>query len=341
MNQGEFELSADPSRYVTLPVQNEAIWRKYQITLDTFWTVYEINIERDKHSLLETFKDKSQRQYLLKVIAFMLIAHNTIVTKELFLDLINHVDIKEASYYFGSQADSKKTHSMMYSLLLDELIETTTYTEQDGLSEDTMAEKKTQLINEVIRLPEVRGLLRWYVENVNLEQDSFTRKMFAFATLQGVIFAVPFMLFSWLEKQYPSKINGLMKSNQLISRDEKLNLSFSCMLFDYIEEEIYPDVAADIIKQAVFHAKSVFIKALPVSTLGLDCDSMSQFIEHSADLILIDTNHERIYKVEKTPFDWVVEPKVELSKQMEVPVLNITANDSTTAQASFDLDDDF
>ena len=285
--QEEFQLSADPSKYVTLPIQNEAIWRKYQITLDTFWTVYEVNIGRDRLDLINLFDDASQREYILKVIAFMLIAHNTIVTKELFLDLINNVDIKEASYYFASQAESKKTHSMMYSLLLDELIGTDTKGEEDK-SEERLTESKAELMKRVSQMPEVRSILRWYVENVNLEQESLSKRMFAFATLQGIVFGAAFMLFNWLEKQFPSKLNGLTKSNSLIWRDEKLNYSFSCMLLEYIDDEFNSDEAESIANQAVILAKNLFLRALPVSKLGMDSQVMGQFLEESAQTLLAE-----------------------------------------------------
>lgn len=326
-NTGEFQISADPSKYVTLPLQNEAIWRKYQLTLDTLWVADEVNIQGDKQAFMQTFTDEKQRRYILKVIGLIWLVHDKILKQDLFLDLINHVDIKEASYYFGSQTDVRRTHKTMYEMLLNEFV---------GTDEEMM-----KLIKELLDAPEVRNLLDWYQKGLNNEVDSFAKRMMSLATLQGITLAVPYMIFAWLEKQHPSKMSGLMKSNQLIWRDEKLNLSFSCMLFDYIDEELDTEQAHEIIEQSVTHAKSIFTNALPTSDLGIDCESMAQFIEHSADTILTDSGHSKIYKIEKTPFDWIVEPIVELSKPADMPYLNTTANDSTTAQASFEIDDDF
>jgi ribonucleotide reductase beta subunit family protein with ferritin-like domain len=321
--QGDLELLvADPSKYVTLPIQNEKLWRKYQTSLDWFWTVYEINLERDKSTVGQL--DEEQRSYMNKVLTFMLICHNTITTKELFLDLVNQVEIKEASYYFSSQADSTKTHRMMYSLILDELIGN--------------GEEKTRTMSEVAQIPHVREALRWYVENVNLENQSFAKRMLAFTTLLGIVFNVVFIMFSWIEKTYPSLMHGLMKSNQLIWRDARLNLSFATILFDYIDDKVDKAEAIEMYKTAAQHAKNIFTKALPVSSLGIECDLMEQFIEHSADSLAIDTIQERIFKVEKTPFDWIVEPKVDMNEST-ANVL-ITANNDE-GLGSFELDGDF
>lgn len=315
-------LVADPSKYVTLPIQNEKLWMKYQTSLGWFWTVYEVNIERDKSTIGQL--NEEQRQYINNVLTFMLICHNTITTKELFLDLVNQVEIKEASYYFSSQADSTKTHRMMYSLLLDELI---------GNGVD-----KTKIMSDVAQIPEVREALRWFVTNINLEDQSFAKRMLTFTTLEGIMFNVAFVMFSWLEKQYPSLMHGLMKSNQLIWRDARLDLSFASILFDHIDDRVDDSEAIEIYKTAVQHAKNIFTKALPVSVLGIDCHLMEQFIEHSADVLASDTVHERVFKVEKTPFDWVVQPKVDLNES-SVNVVFTSNNDE--GLGSFELDGDF
>lgn len=320
------EIIADPSKYVTLPIQNERIWRKYEKSLSWFWTVYEVNYDKDRVDMLEVF-DPEQCEYLQKLLALMALMHNAVVKKELFLDLINQVDIKEASYYFGSQADSKKTHHMMYTLLLDDLTGD--------------ASTKAKIKNEVEGLQEVREALDWYVKAINMEEESFARRMLTFATLQGIFFLVPFVVLSWLENKYPSKLCGLMKSNNLIWRDERLNLSLSCMLLSEIEDEVEDGEVERIIKTAVHHAKSVFTKALPVSKFGFDTNLMGEFIEHSADIILSETNNKKIYHVE-TPFDWTVKPRLELDDK---PVTNVMTTSASTinavGEATFDLDNDF
>lgn len=310
---------ADPSRYVTLPVQHEKIWRKYQKSLDWFWTVHEVYLA-DKEDM-NKFTD-GQRKFIHQVLAFMFVAHHTTINKELFMKLMNQVDIKEASYYLGSQADAKKTHCVMYSMLLDDLL----------------GDKKDELISDIAKMSEVRNTLKWYLENLNSDEQPLSHRLLAFATLQGIVLEVAFVMFGWIQKQYPSmSLPGLYNSNKRIWRDEKLNLSFSLMLFDYIEEELDHQEARNVVKEAVFHAKKLFTEAIPVSMIEMDCDLIGQYIEHSADKLLADIHVEKLYNKE-SPFDWVIEPDME-TNQTKIPDMGtMTAN---FGEANFDVDADF
>lgn len=316
---------ADPSKYVTLPVQYQKIWDKYQTTLDWFWTVYDVYIANDRNDMTKTFNDQ-QSEYILQLLAFMFTSHYTTINKELFMQFMNQVDIKEAAYYFGSQADAKKTHSLMYSMLLDELLR-------------DEPEMKDKIISGVVSIPEVKDFIRWSILNTTSTTKTFTHRLLTFATLQGIIFTVPFVLFNWIQKQHPSVMQGLKNSNDLIWRDEKLNLSFSCMLFEYIDDDLSVEEAHEIVKDAVFHAKNLFSKALPVTKLGMDCDLMEQFIEHSADKVLSDIRVERLYNKE-IPFDWVEEPKTD-TYQSKPQVNNVIDMSASFGEAKFSTDIDF
>lgn len=315
---------ADPSKYVTLPVQHEKIWRKYQTTLDWFWTAHDVYITNDYENMMTIFNGE-QQQYILKLLAFMFSTHCITINKELFMKLMTQVEIKEASYYFGSQADAKKTHSLMYSMLLDELIR--------GDSTE-----RGKLISDVISQPQVRDFLRWSIQSTTSNAKSFAQRLLAFATIQGIIFTGPFVLFKWIQKQHPNMMPGLSNSNDLIWRDEKLNLSLSCMLFEYIDDELTEEEAHDVVREAVLHAKQLFTKVLPVSELGLECDVMEQYIEHSADKILSDIHVARLYNKE-SPFDWVVEPVTE-TYQTKATMNNVDMS-ASFGEAKFSTELDF
>lgn len=320
----DYPISADPSKYVTLPVQHEKIWNKYQVTLDWFWTVYDVYLTSDKDSMKTIFNEE-QTQYILRLLAFMFTTHYTVINKELFMQFMNQADIKEAVYYFGSQADAKKTHSMMYSMILDEL------------SRDEPG-KKDKLIREIASSTDFRDFLRWSVHNTISDTLSFGQRLLSFATLQGVVFTVPFVILNWLQKQHKNFMPGLSHSNRLIWRDEKLNLSFSCLMFEYIEEEMSNEEAHRIIDEAVRHAKKLFTKNMPVSQIGMDCDLIEQFIEHSADGILSAIHATKLYNKE-SPFDWIEEPLMETYQSKSNG--NIMDASLNLGGANFDLEEEF
>lgn len=327
-NDEEYPISGDPSKYVTLPVQNEKIWRKYQATLEFFWTVSDIYLTDDRENMMTTFNEE-QRHYILQLLALMFTTHHTTITKDLFMQLINQVEIKEASYYFGSQADTKKTHCMMYSMLIDELVRGDT-------------EARDKLIRDVVKMPQVQDFIRWSIQSTSSQTKSFAQRLLAFATLQGIVFVGPFVLFNWIQKQHPKMMPGLCTSNEYIWRDEKLNLSLSCLLFEHLENEITEEEAHDIVRDAVNQAKILLTQVFPVSKLGMECELMVQFVEHSADKILSEIRVSKLYNKE-SPFDWVQEPKTE-THHSKAPMNNVVIGHDMSAsfgEAKFSTDLDF
>lgn len=322
----EYPISGDPSKYVTLPVQNEKIWRKYQNTLEWFWTVYDIYLANDKDNMISTF-DEEQRHCILQLLGLMFTTHHTTINKELFMDFMNQVEIKEATYYFGSQADSKKTHCLMYSMLIEEL------TRNDPELD------KTKLVTEILNCEYIRDFLKWSIHNTTSNSYSFSHRLLTFATLQGIIFGVPFLAFKWIHKQNPSKMPGLANSNDLIWRDESLNLSFTCMLFEYLGDDDFTEQEAQrIIKEAVGHAKRIFTQQLPLSKLGLEQELIGQYIEYLADRILSDIGLSKIY-LKESPFDWVEEPKTETFQNKNMN--NVMDFSTSFGEAKFDTEIDF
>lgn len=323
-NADEFPISGDPSKYVTLPVQNEQIWRKYQATLEWFWTAHDVYLANDYEHMIAIF-DEDQQKCLKEILAVMYSIHHLVINKELFMQLMTQVDIKEASYYFGSQADAKKTHSMMYSLILDELIRD--------------EQKKECLLSDIISTPAMRDFLRWAILNTTSSTESFAHRLMAFASVQGIIFAVPFMLFKWIHKQHANKMPGLSTSNQYISRDENLNLSFSCMLFDYIDNDLESDEAKNIIQSAVSYAKELFLNLIPVQKFDLDPSLLAQFIEHSADRVLLEAKMKSLFGKE-SPFDWAEEVVVE-NHNSKIQTHNVIDIAASYGEATFSTDLEF
>lgn len=111
------------------------------------------------------------------------------------------------------------------------------------------------------------------------------------------------------------------------------------MLFEFIDDELAEEESHDIVRDAVMHAKNLLTKALPVSKLGLECEVMGQYIEHSADKILSDIHVAKLYNKE-SPFDWVVEPVTD-TYQSKAPMNNIADLSTSFGEAKFSTDLDF
>ena len=59
--------------------------------------------------------------------------------------------------------------------------------------------------------------------------DSLGKRIYAFSILEGVLFSGAFCALFWLKKR--SLMNGLIYSNELISRDEGLHYEFANLLY--------------------------------------------------------------------------------------------------------------
>lgn len=282
------EISADPSKYVCLPIQNEDLWQRYKMTLDTFWTVHEVDLSHDKKTIARVF-DEDEQNYILQLLGVVFVAHHTVVNKLLFMQLMNEVQIKEAAYFFGSQADTKKTHCNMYSIYLDELL-------------GNNADEKDKLIRKVLAISAVRHLISSSIQATTCEEYSFSQRLIAFASLQGIVFRSIMVLFKWLLKNNLSGLSGLAQMNNKIWQDEGIHLNFSITLFQYIEDNLDEEDAHVIVQNFVQSTKNMF-KVLKPSTVRMENQDMEHFIEFSADKILSDLGMSKLYNKEST-FDW-------------------------------------
>lgn len=277
----EFLLSADPSKYVTLPVEYEDIWLMYQESLDTFWTVYDVHIDRDVEDFEGGKLNGEEREFTLRLLAFLFAYHQAVINKQLFMKFINRTEIKEATYYFGSQADTKKTHRMMYSMMIDQLL-------------GDNVQKRDQLLVDVLKMPAIRQILKWSIMSTTSEDRTFAERLVAFASLQGILLAGPFATIGWIKSKRPGLMPGLCSSNDRISKDEQLNCSFSCLLFKYVEDELTEARAQEIVEEVAHLAIKLLTETLPVSIMGINSALMKQYIEFAADRLLTDLGYSKV-----------------------------------------------
>jgi ribonucleoside-diphosphate reductase beta chain/ribonucleoside-diphosphate reductase subunit M2 len=99
---------------------------------------------------------------------------------------------------------------------------------------------------------------------------------------------------------------GLATSNEFISRDEGLHCQFAVLLHNLLDEDERLDAATitQIIAEAVEIEKDFILEALPVSLIGMNKESMSQYIEFVADHWLEQLDAPKLFNT-KNPFDWM------------------------------------
>ena len=279
-------LSPNEDRFVLFPIEYHSIWEMYKNHMAVFWTAEEIDLGSDL-SDWEKLND-GERHFISHVLAFFA-ASDGIVNENLALRFYNDVQIAEARCFYGFQIAMENIHSETYSLLIDTYIKD--------------PREKDKLFNAVQNLPCVSKKAEWAMRWIKSDK-SFAHRLIAFAAVEGIFFSGSFCAIFWLKKR--GLMPGLATSNEFISRDEGLHCEFACHLHSLLspEEQLDQETITQIVTEAVEIEKEFITDALPASLIGINAQSMTQYIEFVADHWLVTMGCQKFYH-STNPFDWM------------------------------------
>lgn len=323
-------LTPNNKRFVLLPIRYPAVWEFYKQAEASFWTAEEIDLGQD---LVDWKKlNDGERHFISHVLAFFA-ASDGIVNENLCLRFSTEVQIPEARCFYGFQIAIENIHSETYSLLIDTYI--------------SDAFEKDKLFNAIDRVPTVMKKAQWALKWIQ-SQDSFAKRLIAFAAVEGIFFSGSFCAIFWLKKR--GLMPGLTFSNELISRDEGLHRDFAVLLYSMLENQLPAEEIQQLISEAVEIEKEFVTEALPVSLIGMNAKMMSDYIEFVADHLLTTLQLPKIYNTQN-PFDWMelisMQGKTNFFEKrvgdyQKAGVMNSTKDDATIkADSVFSLDEDF
>tara|TARA_Y100001958_G_C21245749_1_gene575646 strand:+ start:4004 stop:4972 length:969 start_codon:yes stop_codon:yes gene_type:complete len=282
---GELLLSEEKSRYVITPIQYGDIFKMYKKAEANFWTAEELDLSKDHDDWKKL--NEEEKYFIENVLAFFA-ASDGIVNQNLGERFLAEVQLLEAKFFYGFQIAVENIHSETYSLLID------TYVKD--------LEKKTKLLNAVETIPSVQKKAQWAIKWINDRESDFSKRVIAFAAVEGIFFSGSFCAIFWLKKR--GLMPGLCHSNELISRDEGLHTEFAILMYHYIKNKLDDSVIQDIIKEAVEIEKEFILESLPCKLIGMNQDMMSQYIEYISDRLLKMLNVSPIYN-SQNPFEWM------------------------------------
>jgi ribonucleoside-diphosphate reductase beta chain len=276
-------LAENPNRFVLFPIQNPQVWEFYKKAEASFWTAEEIDLgqdQKDWNGLTD-----NERHFIKHVLAFFA-ASDGIVNENLAINFMQEVQMPEARCFYGFQIMMENIHSETYSLLIDTYIKD--------------PKEKDYLFNALETVPAVQRKGQWALTWINSE--NFAERLIAFAAVEGIFFSGSFCSIFWLKKR--GLMPGLTFSNELISRDEGLHCDFACLLYSYLENKLPEERVHAIIRDAVTIEQEFVTEALPVSLIGMNARTMSQYIEFVADRLLVSLGCSKIYN-STNPFDFM------------------------------------
>jgi len=273
-------LDESNSRFTMYPIQYQGLWDLYQKQLSSFWKPQEIDFSKDYEDFVELSAD--EQHYIKRVLAFFA-ASDGIVNFNLSKRFLQEIKIMEAITCYTYQMMIEGIHSETYSLMLDNLIKDPT--------------EKDFLFQSIKTVESVKKLGDWAMHWI--ESDlSFAHRVVAFAVVEGIFFSGAFASIFWL-KRYKSNgrlfLQVLVKSNEFIARDEGMHVQFACEIYKLLETKLSKEAVFTIIDDGVKVAKIFMKDALPIRLLGMNSDSMEQYIECVADRLSMDLGYKKMY----------------------------------------------
>lgn len=282
-------LSEENRRFTLYPIHHHNLWELYKKQLSSFWKAEEIDFSKDFDDF-ETLNENEQH-YIKRVLAFFA-ASDGIVNFNLSSRFLQEIKIMEAIVCYTYQMTIENIHSEVYSIMLDNLVKKT--------------EEREMLFNSIKTVESVKLLSDWAFKWIDSDQ-SFGHRVIAFCIVEGIFFSGAFASIFWL-KRYKSSgrlfLQGLVKSNEFIARDEGLHVQFGCEIYRMLENKLSTKEVYEIIAEGVKVAHIFMSDALPVSLLGMNSKSMCEYIEYVADRLLVDLGYNKKYNT-SNPFSFM------------------------------------
>jgi len=278
-------LEANNNRFVLFPIQHDDIWAFYKRAEASFWTAEEIDLASDLVDWESKLND--DEKYFIKHVLAFFAASDGIVNENLAENFLSEVQYTEAKFFYGFQIAMENVHSETYSLLIDTYIKDT--------------KEKNHLFNAIETLDCVKKKADWALRWI--DEGNFAERLVAFAAVEGIFFSGSFCAIFWLKKR--GLMPGLSFSNELISRDEGLHCDFACLLYnEHVQNKMTEEEIRTIILDAVEIEKEFVTDAIPVRLIGMNSESMSQYIEFVADRLLMELGCKKEYDA-ANPFDFM------------------------------------
>jgi ribonucleotide reductase beta subunit family protein with ferritin-like domain len=280
-------LVEDPMRFVLFPIPHHRmpIWNAYKKQMACFWTAEEIDFAADKADWATL--DREEKAFIEKILAFFA-GSDGIVLENLIENFSQEVQWPEVRCFYGFQSAMENIHSEVYSLLIDEYVET--------------PERKEELFHAIETIPCVAKKAQWAQRWISKDRP-FGERLVAFAVVEGVFFSGSFCAIFWL-KNRGKMVKALGMSNELIARDEGMHTDFAVLLYSFLKHKISQERIHEIISSAVEIEKEFIHDILPKNLQGMNKELMSSYIEYVADRLLSQFGIPAYYKSEN-PFSFM------------------------------------
>jgi len=209
--------------------------------------------------------------------------------RERFLREIQPTEIQVA---YGFQLMMENIHGEVYSDMLFNIVRD--------------PDERKKLFDAIQTIDSVKKMSDWALKWIE-DKSSIGYRVMAFAIVEGVFFSGAFAAIFWLKKQRGNGklfMEGLIKSNRFISRDEGLHVTFACALYSKIKNRVPVDDVYTMFKEANYISRMFVEDAIKCKLIGMDMEMMYTYINYVSDRLLVSLGYEKLYNV-KNPFEFM------------------------------------
>lgn len=289
-NQVEMLLDEQYSRLTMLPINPKfaIFWDLYNKQLESFWQAKEIDFSNDYKDFLTLTPDE---QHFIKMVLAFFASSDNIVNFNIQTRFLTEIKVQEATVMLGFQYMMENIHSEVYSLMLNNII--------------SSEKERKYLFNAIETIDSIRMMKEWAFKWIH-SKSSISYVIFAAGIIEGLFFSSSFASIFWLKLMRGRNklfMEGLVKSNKLISRDEGLHTYSDSMLYKYVQPIPF-EHAKTMIEEGVFLVDQFNRDGIKVDMIGMNIGLMDQYIRYVADRLLTLFGYDKIYNVEN-PFSFM------------------------------------
>jgi ribonucleotide reductase beta subunit family protein with ferritin-like domain len=287
----EYEPILDQStrRFTLFPITYSTLWELYKKQLASFWKAEEIDFSRDRDDF-ESLSE-NEKHYIKRILGFFA-SSDGIVNFNLATRFLKELVPMEATVCYTYQMMMENIHSESYSIMLDNLI--------------TNSDEKNELFNSIKTVESIKNISDWAFKWIDSDLP-FSYRVIAFCVVEGVFFSGAFASIFWL-KRFKSNgrlfMSGLIKSNEFISRDEGQHVQFGVEIYKLLKNKLTTQQVYKIIDEGVKISKQFYSDAIPVRLLGINEESMMDYIMYVSDRLLVELGYEKKYN-KQNPFSFM------------------------------------
>jgi len=282
-------LDQSTRRFTLYPIKYQSLFSLYKKQLSSFWKAEEIDFSKDRVDF-ETLSENEQH-YIKRILGFFA-ASDGLVNFNLATRFLNELVPMEAIVCYTYQMMMENIHSEAYSIMLDNLVKD--------------SKERSFLFNSIQNVDSIKKISEWTMKWIESDR-SFAHRVVAFCVVEGVFFSGAFASIFWMKK-YKSYgrlfLQGLVKSNEFISRDEGQHVEFGVEIYRLLKTRLSQTDAYKIIEEGVDISREFYTDALPVRLLGMSNDSMVEYIQYVSDRLLVELGYEKKYNT-RNPFPFM------------------------------------